>query len=210
MTFRRLSLLGLLALLLPVAAAAQAPVAGSDYVVIEGGQRWTPAPGTVEVVEVFAYACGHCDRFQPMLAAWARTAGDDVRVHYLPAAYDPGNAYARAYFALEALGRVAELHPRLFDAIHREGSLPARGASVAEVATFLAGEGLDRSAVTAAMSAPATDEKMNAAREFAMRSGLQGTPTLIINGKYRVQGRSLGDSLRIAEGLIAMERAVPR
>ncbi|MDH5835052.1 thiol:disulfide interchange protein DsbA/DsbL [Luteimonas kalidii] len=207
---RRLSLLWVLAALLPLAAAAQAPAEGTDYVVIADGQRWQPEPGTIEVVEIFAYPCGHCDRFQPMLAAWARTAGDDVRVHYLPAAYDPGNAYARAYFALEALGRVVELHPRLFDAIHREGSLPARGASRAEVASFLAGEGLDAARVAAAMDAPATDEKMNAAREFAMRSGLQGTPTLIINGKYRVQGRSLGDSLRIAEGLIAMERAVPR
>ncbi|TWT19246.1 thiol:disulfide interchange protein DsbA/DsbL [Luteimonas marina] len=208
---RRLLALGLL-LLLPLSAAAQqpAPVEGRDYVRIEGGQRWKPEPGTVEVVEIFAYSCGHCDQFRPMLDAWKRTAGKDVRVHYLPAAYSPDDAYARGYFALEALGRVAQVHPLLFDAIHREYSLPARGASGGEMAGFLAAQGLDAAKVHAAMASPATDEKMNAAREFAVRSGLQGTPTLIINGKYRVLGRTLGDSLRIADGLIAMERAVSR
>src|SRR5690606_28453926 len=75
---------------------------------------------------------------------------------------------------------------------------------------FLATEGLDPDRVAAEMASPATDEKMNAAREFALRSGLRGTPTLIINGRYRVQGRTLRDSLRIADGLIAMARAVPR
>ncbi|WP_202843742.1 thiol:disulfide interchange protein DsbA/DsbL [Luteimonas saliphila] len=206
---RRLLLLCLCALL-PLSALAQAPVEGTDYVRIPDGPRWKPEPGTIEVVEVFAYPCGHCDQFRPMLAAWKRAAGKDVRVHHLPAAYDPGNAYARAYFALQALGRAAELHPRLFDAIHREGSLPAQGASTGEMVAFLASEGLDPAQVAAAMGSPATDEKMNAARAFAVRSGLQGTPTLIINGKYRVQARTLRDSLRIADGLIAMERAVPR
>ena len=210
----RLALTCLLALLPALPLAAQAPVEGVDYVLIDGGERWRPEPGTVEVVEIFAYTCGHCDLFQPMLAEWKRRAADDVRVHYLPAAYRPGDAYARGYFALEALGRVAELHPRLFDAIHRQGTLPARNASVGEMVAFLAGEGLDPARVAAAMASPATDEMMNAARDFAVRSGIQGTPTLIINGRYRVLGRSLRDSLRIAEALVAkeraMERAVPR
>jgi len=206
----RLLALCLLALLPLCAAAQQAPAEGTDYVRIDDGQRWKPEPGTIEVVEIFSYACGHCDQFRPMLDAWKRKAGGDVRVHYLPAAYSPDDAYARGYFAIEALGRVAQLHPLLFDAIHREYSLPPRGASGGEMAAFLAAQGLDAAKVRAAMASPATDEKMNAAREFAVRSGLQGTPTLIINGKYRVLGRTLGDSLRIADGLIAMERAVSR
>src|SRR5690606_12398953 len=153
----RLSLLLCLLALAPVApAAAQAPVEGVDYVRIPGG---------------------HCDRFRPRLAQWTRRAGADVRVYHVPAAYQPDNAYARGYFALEALGRAAELHPRVFDAIHREATLPAHNASRAEIVAFLAGEGLDPAAVAAAMDAPATDEKMNAAYAFAVRSGIQGTPT---------------------------------
>src|SRR5690606_39552499 len=88
--------------------------------------------------------------------------------------------------------------------------LPARNASVGEMVAFLAAEGLDPARVAAAMASPATDEMMNAARDFAVRSGIQGTPTLIINGRYRVLGRSLRDSLRIAEALVAKERAMER
>jgi predicted DsbA family dithiol-disulfide isomerase len=145
--------------------------------------------------------------------SWAQLpakAGKDVRLHYVPAIWSPQDAYARAHFALEDLGRVAELHPRLFDAIHREGSLPARDASLQEMLSFLAGEGLDAGLVRTAMTSPATDAKMNAARDFMVRGGIRATPTLIINGKYRVQGPTLQDTLRIADALVAMERAVPR
>ena len=206
----RLVLSCLLALLPALPLAAQAPVEGEDYVLIEGGQPWRAEPGTVEVVEIFAYTCGYCDLLEPMLAEWKRRAAPDVRVHYVPAAYQPGDAYARGYFALESLGQVAQLHSRVFDAIHRQGTLPPRNASVGEMAAFLAGQGLDAAKVAQEMESPGTDEKMNAARDFAVRSGIQGTPTLIINGRYRVLGRSLRDSLRIAEGLVAMERATER
>jgi thiol:disulfide interchange protein DsbA len=40
-----------------------------------------------------------------------------------------------------------------------------------------------------------------------MRSKVEGTPTLIVNGKYLVKGRSWDDMLRIADHLIAKERA---
>ena len=200
-----------LSVLLPLAAIAQeAPVEGVDYARIAGGQPWQAEPGTIEVVEVFAYTCGHCDQFQPLLAAWKRKAGKDVRLRPLPAAYDPGDALARGFFAAEAMGRLGQVHQALFDAIHRDYRLPARGTSIGEVRDFLAARGLDAGRVQAAMTSPATDAKMNAAREFAVRSGIRSTPTLIINGKYRVQGRTLQDSLRIADALVATERAASR
>ncbi|MCW5580919.1 MAG: thiol:disulfide interchange protein DsbA/DsbL [Luteimonas sp.] len=200
-----------LSALLPLAVAAQpAPVEGEDYVRIEGGQPWQAEAGTIEVVEVFAYPCGHCDQFRPMLDAWKRKAPKDVRLRLVPAAYEPGDALARGFFAAESMGRLEQTHAALFDAIHREYTLPARGTSSGEVVAFLAGRGLDAGQLRAAMASPATDAKMNAAREFAVRSGIRGTPTLIINGKYRVQGRTLQDSLRIADALVAMERAVSR
>ena len=200
-----------LSALLPLAAAAQtAPVEGVDYARIDGGRPWQAEPGTIEVVEVFAYTCGHCDQFQPMLDAWKRKAAKDVRLRLLPAAYDPGDALARGFFAAESLGRLGQVHAALFDAIHRSYALPAHGTSIGEVRDFLAGQGLDAGKVQAAMTSPATDAKMNAAREFAVRSGIRSTPALIIDGKYRVQGRTLQDSLRIADALVATERAASR
>jgi thiol:disulfide interchange protein DsbA len=181
--------------------------AAEGYELIEDGLRLAPADGRIEVVEVFAYTCGHCANFQPLVDAWLRKLPDDVRFTYLPTAYDPNDAYARSYFAAESLGVLKRIHGEAFIAIHRNQSLPPRGATASEMAAFAAEHGADPDRFLAAMASAETDARMAAARTFAVRNGVYGTPTLVINGKYRVQGRTLSDTLRIADQLIARERA---
>lgn len=189
----------------PGLAGAQAPVEGQDYVRIPGGEPWEPLDGKVEVVEIFSYACHVCDEFRPMLAAWARQQPADVRVSHVPAAYRSRDPFATAFFAAQALGELDVLHPATFDAVHRRRIL-ARNATAAELKAFYVHLGVDPQRLSAAMDSPETARKVDAAHEFLRRSGAQGTPTVIINGKYRVQGRTLGDVLRIAERLVAAER----
>jgi thiol:disulfide interchange protein DsbA len=40
-----------------------------------------------------------------------------------------------------------------------------------------------------------------------VRSGIEGTPTIVVDGKWRVRGRTLADILRITDALVARERA---
>ncbi len=200
------------ALLLPMIAGAAkpaAPVAGVDYVVIDDGAPYQPLDGKIEVVEVFAYWCHHCADFQPMVDAWKRKLPADVRFSYVPAAFDRNDPFARGYFAAmdkKALGRT---HDAMFRAIHTQGTL-SQSATVDEIAGFYAQHGLDRQRMKHAMLDPAIDAKLLRARQFAVRSGVEGTPTLIINGKYRVRGRTFQDTLRIANQLIAMQRVAGR
>jgi protein dithiol oxidoreductase (disulfide-forming) len=176
---------------------------------IADGVALQPADGRLEVVEVFAYTCGHCANFQPILEQWKRTAPANVRFAYLPAAFDLQNTYARAYFAAESLGVLGRFHAAAYDAIHRSGLLPARGATASELAGFAGSLGIDAARFRAAMDSPATDAKMAAAREFAVRNGIQGTPTLVVDGRYRVQGGSFRDSLRLVDALAAEAEARP-
>jgi protein dithiol oxidoreductase (disulfide-forming) len=198
-------------LLLPLAVgarpAATAPVEGQDYVVIPGGQRWSSADDRIEVAEIFAYTCHHCADFQPALDAWKRKQPADVRVSYVPAAFSPQDNYGRACFAAQQLGALDRLHGPLFRAIHTAQTVPMSHASVDELAAFAGGEGLDAAGFRAAMASPAVDAMMQRAREFAIASGLRGTPTLVVNGKYRVQAPNHEQALRIAGQLVAMERA---
>ncbi len=212
---RRLACLLLSVLLLPLAALAQAqaqaqapaaPVEGVDYVVIPGGQPWQ-ADGRIEVAELFAYTCHHCANFAPKLEAWKRRQPADVRVAYVPAAYDPRDSYGRAYFAAEQLGVLGKVHAQLFRAIHELQSVPMGNASPGELATFARDEGVDMARFQAAMDSPAVDAKMRHAHDFALASGMEGTPTLVVAGKYRVQASSHEDALRIAGQLVAIERA---
>lgn len=200
-----LPLLFALGCLLPAGAAAQAPVEGEDYVRIADGQPWQPLDGRIEVAEIFSYACHICDEFRPMLEAWARRQPEDVRVSHVPAAYREQDPFATAFFAAEAIGAHPDTHTATFDAVHRRGIL-ARNATTTEIAAFYDRLGVDPERLRAAMDSPQTRQKLNAAHDFLRRSGAQGTPTVIINGKYRVQGRTLGDVLRIAQALVDAER----
>ena len=188
-------------------AAGDGLVEGRDYVAIPGGRPLRAEPGKVEVVEVFAYWCHVCNDFQPHLTTWQRRLPADVAFRYLPAAFTRDDAYARAYFAAESLGALARTHEATYRAIHAEYALPQRGATADEVAGFLAGFDLERGAVAAAMRSPAVDARMDASRDFIVAAGVQGTPTMIVDGRYRVIGRSFGDMLRITDLLVARLRA---
>jgi protein dithiol oxidoreductase (disulfide-forming) len=194
----------LFVLLLPLAACAAetAPVAGQDYEDIPGGAPYRPLAGKVEVAEVFAYWCPHCAHFQPSVAAWAHRLPANVRFEYVPAAFQLEDPLARAFFAAKAAGKLAVTHDATFRAIHEQQTLP-RNATVDEIAAFYGTLGLDPAKTRAAMTGFTVAGQMKQARDFALRSGVEGTPTLIINGRYRVTGRSLEDTLRIADALIA-------
>lgn len=206
-----LPLLLLLAPALAAPAAAQTPVEGQDYVRIADGAPWQPLDGQIEVAEIFSYACHVCAEFRPMLDAWARRQADDVRVSHVPAAYRRQDPFATMFFAVQTLGQSDAVHAATFDAVHRRGLL-ARNATVAEISTFYAGLDLDldRARLAEAAQSAEVGQKLGAAQEFLVRSGAEGTPTLVVNGQYRVQGRTLQDVLRIADQLIAMERAKER
>src|SRR3546814_5235490 len=127
----------------------------------------------------------HCADCEPTLEAWKRKQPADVRVDYVPAAFRPTDNYARAAFAFGQMGVLDKLHGPLFHAIHDAQTVPISNASADELATFVRGEGIDADRFKAAMASPEVDALMQRARDFAIASGLRGTPTLIVDGKYR-------------------------
>jgi len=191
--------------------ATPAPlVAGTDYVEIPGGQPYDPLNGKIEVVEVFGYVCPACNRFQPLLRAWKQTLPADVRMTYVPAAFGPEwEPWARAYYVSEQQGLVERTHDTIYQEIHATNALPGEGDKPDEqaIANFYARYGANPTEFLAAMHSFATDAKLNRGKQFMMRSGVEGTPTLIVDGKYRIKGQSYEDILRIANQLIAQERA---
>lgn len=187
-----------------------APVAGTDYVLIEGGQPWEPQNGTVEVAEMFNYICPACYSFDPTLRNWKAKQPADVRVVYVPAQFRPDFVpYAKAYFAAQTLGIEDKSHAAVYEAIHVKHSIPAEGdkPDEAKVAEFYTAYGVSAAQFLSTMKSFAVAGKVNKANQFAVRSKVEGTPSLIVNGKYLVKGRSWEDMLRITDHLVAMERA---
>ncbi len=191
------------------ALTGPAPVEGADYQLISNGQPFQPAAGKVEVVEIFGYVCPACAAFQPLVGPWKAGLPSDVNFVYVPAMFGgTWDNYARAFYAAQTLGVQEKTHEALYAAIHSQQTLKGeRGAdSVDDIAKFYAGYGVDPKQFAATMGSFAVNAKTNSAKQFAQRSQISGTPSIIINGKYLVKGKSFPDMLRIADHLIARER----
>ncbi|MCC7633772.1 thiol:disulfide interchange protein DsbA/DsbL [Stenotrophomonas rhizophila] len=200
----------LLLALSPLSALAAAPpalVEGKDYELIEQPGPYAPLAGKVEVVEMFGYTCPHCARFEPQLEAWAAKLPKDVRFTPVPAAFGGvWDSFARAYYAADQLGVAKRSHRAMFDALHEQRSLPMQNVSPDELATFYKAYGVEPARYLAALKDPAVDEKIKAARSFAQRTQVPGTPALVVNGRYLVKGDSFEAMLRNADALIARAR----
>ncbi|MCW0459522.1 Thiol:disulfide interchange protein DsbA [Xanthomonas sacchari] len=162
------------------------------------------------MAEIFGYVCPACARFQPLIGPWKAGLPSDVRFVYVPAMFGgTWDDYARAFYAAEALGVQEKTHEALYKAIHVDETLKGeRGRdSVQDIANFYAKYGVDPKQFADTMGSFAVATKTNRAKQFATRSGITGTPSLIINGKYLVKGKSYDDILRVADHLIARERA---
>ncbi|MGH8443852.1 MAG: thiol:disulfide interchange protein DsbA/DsbL [Solimonas sp.] len=193
----------------PALAAPPGLTPGEDYMLISGGAPLDPQPGKIEVVEMFNYACPACNAFNPQLAQWKKKLPADVKFVYAPLDFRPDFVpYARAYYAAEALGLVDKTHEAVYAAVHDSHKLPGEGQppDEAKIAAFYAGYGANAAAFQASMDSFTVSTRVARAKQFAMQSRVISTPSLVIDGRYLVKGKSWDDMLRIADALIADQR----
>ena len=196
------------------AAKAPPPVAGVDYAEIPNGQPFDTTDGRIEVAEVFGYVCPFCAAVQPTVSAMHAKLPPDVHMVYVPAAFGGvWDNYAKAYYAAEAMGLVEKTHDPMFRAIHIDKTLKGeRGMDTPEeIAAFYGAYGADPKEFLSSMQSFAVATKNNRGKQFilgAFANGDQaGTPAFIVNGKYRVKGKSTDDMFRVLNQLIVAERA---
>jgi thiol:disulfide interchange protein DsbA len=190
--------------------AADAPRLGTDYDLLSTPQpTFAPAAGKIEIDEVFSYRCIHCAEFQPSVNAWEKTMPADVHWVYVPAAFGGAwDDFARAFYAAEIMGVRERTHDMVFKGIF-EDSLVKTGTPE-EIADMYGKFGVDRNTFLATMQSFGVTAKLNRSRQFALRNGVEATPTIILNGKYRVSAtrdRGFEGMLKTVDFLIAQERA---
>lgn len=194
----------------PVDPNAPAPRLGTDYEVIAVPQpTWNPADGRIEVAEVFSYMCIHCAEFQPNVDVYKPKLPADVRWVYVPAAFGGAwNEAAKAYFTAELMGVQERTHDAVFNAIFVERQVTAGKAE--EFVALYGKLGVDKARFQATMNSFGVTAKVSRAHQFALRTGVNATPTIIINGKYRVnitQDRGAKGMLDTVDFLVSQERA---
>lgn len=195
------------------AATADAPwIEGRHYAVLQPAQPTQVPAGKVEVVEVFSYGCPACNQFQPIMAQLEARLPQKAQIVYVPASWNQGESwplFQRAFLTAQILGIAERTHQAMYDAIWKTGELAVVDPvshrlrqpqpTIGLVARFYAREaGVTQQAVLDTAKSFAVDMKMMESDEQVKAFGVEGTPTLIVAGKYRVNN----SSVRSADELI--------
>lgn len=181
---------------------------GVQYVTLEEPVR-PRQRDKIEVVEIFWYGCHHCYTLEAPLEAWKRQLADDVDFWRSPVVWNPlTELHARAFYVAQALGVQEQLHGALFKALNVDRNPLNSEKALRDF--FVKQAGIEEQAFDKAFGAFGVTSQVNQAKARMLSYKVQGTPTLIVNGKYRVTGQGVADQaeqLQVVNYLIARERA---
>jgi thiol:disulfide interchange protein DsbA len=143
-----------------------------------------------------------------MLVAWRSKLPADVT--FVPVAGPFGAnpvPFAKAFYAAQAMGLVDKTHEAMFRAVHLDHTLEVQNITPEQIGAFYGKFGANPQQFASTMASFAIDAKLKRGIQFMQRSGVESSPSIVVNGKYRVTAKSLEDMLRVTDHLVAMERA---
>ncbi len=181
---------GAAGLSLTTAASAQGtPVEGTQFAKVDPPVPLL-APGKIEVLEFFSYACPHCNAFEPTLEAWAKRVPADVNFHRVPAPF-LANAenFMKTYYTLETMNQVATMQRKVFAAVHVDHQFLDKPADIAA----LAGKnGIDAAKFLETFNSFSVATSVARAKKLAAAYKLDSVPTMMINGHFTTSPAQAG------------------
>lgn len=186
--------------------------AGTNYVPLVPAQPTNVAPGKVEVVEVFWYACPHCNALEPFIQSWLKNKPEYVEFVRVPVMWGPVHrAHAKLFYMLRALNRT-DLDSKVFETIHGQGNmLVANDEQVTRKMQldFLKANGVSVDDFNKAWDSFTVSTGLQRAEQLTERYKVQGVPLIVINGKYTTDpgmAGGAGQLLQLINDLAASEK----
>jgi thiol:disulfide interchange protein DsbA len=194
-------------------ASAQGPskwVEGTNYFLVQPPQP-TSTPGKIEVLDVFSYACPACNQFQPMLNKLKSSLPPSAQMAYLPAAFNAAEdwpVFQRGFLAAQSLGIAEKAHDAMYDAVWGKGSLAvtdltshrllpqSKLPTIQDLAKFYSNYGVTAAQFVDAANSFSVNSNINRCEAQMQAFQVDSTPTLIVNGKYRLTPNSAGGYLQ--------------
>ena len=188
-----------------VAPHAAAQTTGFDiegkYEVLQPPQL-TETGDRIEVVDVFWYGCPHCYTFLPLLEVYEQIKPEYVEIRRLPAIFrESWAAHARAYYASMLLGVEHKTHRALFEEIHEHRNPTDHKEALA---AFFERQGVDRTRFEQTYDSFAVESLFRKSVLMQQRYGIRGTPSVVVNGKYRVTARLAGGQDNMLQVVMAL------
>jgi thiol:disulfide interchange protein DsbA len=168
--------------------------AGTDYLVLSKALPTEATKGKIEVLEFFWYNCPHCNAFEPVLSAWGKKLPKDIELRRVPVRFrETFEGQQRAYYVLEALGKVEELQSKLFAAIHVEKqTLEKQDALVA----WAEKNGIPAAKFNELFNSFSVVSKARRAAQLQEQFKVEGVPALGVGGRFYVDGSLAGSMER--------------
>ena len=196
-------------------AAAQTPNwrEGEHYFPLQPPQPTNVQAGKVEVTEVFSYACPACNQFFSVFDRLRESLPPNAEVNFIAASFNPAEdwpVFQRAYYTAKALGIAAKTHDAMFNAVWKTGELATtdlqtgrlrdRMPTIEDIARWYhARTGVSTQKFIDTANSFSINVQMRRADQFVQAAQVDQTPTIIVNGKYRLTLGSAGGYNQIIE-----------
>ncbi|MDL2355843.1 MAG: thiol:disulfide interchange protein DsbA/DsbL [Pseudomonadota bacterium] len=162
-------------------AAPAEPKLGVDYIQLASPQPAQVVGKKVEVIEFFMYHCPHCNVLEPYLAEWVKKEGAAINFKRVHMPYGPNDPEAHLYLTLEAMGKLDEMHAKVFKAIHVDR---VRMADDTVVLNWVVKNGIDKAKFLDSWNSFGVQTKMKRLPQVLSNYKVDSVPTLVIDGRY--------------------------
>ncbi len=184
-------------------AQGKAPEENTDYIKLDKPAATEGVKGKIEVVEFFWYHCPHCNHFEPTLQAWLKKLPKDVHFRRVHVAFRPNFVFdQQLFYTLEAMGKIEQLHAKVFAAIHTERvTLDTRE----QIIEWVTKQGINKTEFTKIYDSFAIGSKATRATQLQTAYGVTGVPSLGIAGQFYTDGalaQSMERALQITDYLV--------
>ncbi|MHB9117079.1 MAG: thiol:disulfide interchange protein DsbA/DsbL [Burkholderiales bacterium] len=166
------------------------PAQGKEYSLLAMPQD-TNTGKKIEVVEFFYYGCPHCFDAEPSINAWLKKMPKDVEFRRIPGVFqDAWLPLTRLFYALDAMNLEGKLHSAVFNAIHVQKIDLSNEKTMAD---WIAKQGVNRQKFLDVYRSFAVQNKAQRATQLTSEYGIQGVPSIVVDGKYLTSGSMAGN-----------------
>jgi len=191
------------ALVMLFAATAFADPAEGTYSMLNPPQP-THSGKKIEVLEFFFYGCPHCYHLQVALRDWEKTMPKDVQLDFVPVAFAPSaEPMAYTYYALQEMKLRDKLHDKLYDAWNVDHLYLTETDQIAD---FVAQQGVDRQKFLDFYNSFSVRSEVMQSKQMVRSYQIDGTPTLVVDGRYIVPSLGPENTIRLLDEVIAKVR----
>lgn len=194
----------LVALVMLSSFSQAAIVAGKDYTVLPNVHK-VANPAKIEVLEFFSYTCVHCFKLEPYMAAFQKKQPADVYFRTAHVMWGSGTeGFAKLLATMNVTNTKNALHRSAFDAVmNKRINLGNQKVLTDWLKTQ---KSVNAAKFMTSYNSFAVNTEVARYTELTKEYAVNGTPMIIVAGKYQVAAAEPARMVQVVSELIAKER----